>query len=126
MLNKRKRNTLFCLVGKTGSGKTFLSDELVKSGFCEKIITTTSRNERVDEVNGKDYKFVSNSDFLKKLSNNEFVEYIETPNGLYGTEISELEKLYINNCVVCLTIEGVEAIKKLNYKVKIILIEGKK
>ena len=52
------------IFGKTASGKSRIVNELVKRGY-KKIVTTTTRPARKGEVDGIDYKFIT--DDLKSL-----------------------------------------------------------
>jgi guanylate kinase len=55
-------NMLYCLLGKTCSGKTTILDHLRDLGF-NIIISYTTRPQREHEVDGKDYYFVTEEQF---------------------------------------------------------------
>ena len=57
----------------------------------KKIITSTSRPPRQDEIEGKDYYFLTRTDFEAKLENYEFIEHVEYGGNLYGTYKTELQ-----------------------------------
>ncbi|MGL4989500.1 MAG: hypothetical protein ACRC5F_09745 [Cetobacterium sp.] len=86
LMKKKKEHTLFCLVGETGVGKSFLAKEVVRSGFCEMITTTTTRPQREGEINGEDYNFIEVDDFKKKIVKEEFVEFVYNSGNYYGFE----------------------------------------
>ena len=89
-----KKSKFIVLAAPSGSGKTTLVNKLlteVKLNL-EFSISATSRKPRKDEINGKNYFFLSKDDFLKKIENNEFLEWEEVyKDTFYGTLISELE-----------------------------------
>ena len=57
---------IYCIVGPSGSGKTTLANYCSSIGIVE-IISSTSRKARNNEVEGKDYYFVDNSDFNNSI-----------------------------------------------------------
>ncbi|MEQ8810944.1 MAG: guanylate kinase, partial [Imperialibacter sp.] len=70
----------------SGSGKTtlvkHLLDHIPSLAFS---ISATTRKPRNQEVNGKDYYFLSFSDFQSKIERDEFIEWEEVYNGsFYG------------------------------------------
>ena len=80
----------------SGSGKTTLVNHLLQQnlplGFS---ISATSRKPRGQEVNGKEYYFLSETDFREKINEDAFVEYEEVYNGaFYGTLKTELQRLW--------------------------------
>lgn len=61
-------------VGKSASGKdTFLKKQVAVG--VKPIVSYTTRPQRVGEVDGVDYHFVSNGKFSQMITNNEFLEY---------------------------------------------------
>lgn len=101
---------MIILVGPSASGKTEIVKYLIKYFSYTKFVTTTTRNIRVNEINGIDYNFISTAEFLDKIKNNEFIEFVNYNNNYYGTE-----KRNINDST-CLIIEpsGLKAFKQLN------------
>ena len=64
---------MIILVGPSASGKTEIVKYLIKYFSYTKFVTTTTRNIRVNEINGVDYNFISTAEFLDKIKNNEFI-----------------------------------------------------
>lgn len=84
---------LIVLTGRTAAGKdTIQSQLLLKYSNVKKVITTTSRSPRIGERNGVNYFFLSEEEFRRKISQGEFVEYVEYGGNLYGTYKSEIDK----------------------------------
>ena len=81
---------MLVIVGPSASGKTQIVQELIKTYHMEKLVTYTSRAPRVNEVEGRDYHFISKDDFEEKIKNNFFIEYVNYNNNYYGTSFSDL------------------------------------
>ena len=62
--------------------KKLLSIELLNLGFS---ISSTTRTKRDNELDGKDYHFLSVVDFKEKIQNNEFLEWEEVYKNVYKT-----------------------------------------
>jgi len=77
------------------SGKTTIIHALIAKGLPLAFsVSATSRQPRINEINGEDYYFLSLKEFKNKIANNEFVEYEEVyPGVYYGTLKNELEKI---------------------------------
>lgn len=80
----------------SGSGKTTVVNYLLKHvpnlAFS---ISATTRAKRPGEVDGKDYYFLSQEEFEKRLANDEFLEHEEVYHGLYyGTLKSEVDRIW--------------------------------
>jgi guanylate kinase len=55
-------------------------------------VSATTREPRADEVNGRDYHFLSPDEFEARARGGEFVEHAEYAGNRYGTLRSELER----------------------------------
>ena len=80
----------------SGAGKT----TIVKSLLGNKLplsfsISACSRQKRENEINGKDYHFLSIKDFKQKINEQAFIEWEEVyENNYYGTLKSEIERIW--------------------------------
>lgn len=82
---------LIIITGKTASGKdTVVGKILEKDPEFKKVLTTTSRVPRNAEVNGRDYHFISESEFKRKIETGDFLEYVEYGGNLYGTQKNQI------------------------------------
>lgn len=81
----------------SGAGKTTIVRKLL-ANHADKIsfsISASTREPRTGELDGKDYYFISNDDFLHKVAKQEFIEFEEVYAGtFYGTLRSELERIW--------------------------------
>lgn len=80
----------------SGAGKTTIVHHLLKKiPDLEFSISATTRQQRGEEVNNKDYYFISKEDFLHRIAHKEFVEFEEVYSGtFYGTLRSEIERIW--------------------------------
>ena len=70
-----KNSKLIIISSPSGAGKTTLCKLLIKKMKNVNLsISYTSRSKRLNEVNGKDYHFVSKDSFLKLSNKNYFIE----------------------------------------------------
>jgi guanylate kinase len=83
----------------SGSGKTTIVKQVLKTiPELEFSISACSRQPRINEVDGKDYYFISADEFRRRIENNEFVEWEEVyKDQYYGTLKSELERIWNKN-----------------------------
>jgi len=79
----------------SGSGKTTIVRHLLQQDFnLEFSVSATSRPIRGNEIDGKDYYFLSADTFREKINNDEFLEWEEVyPNCFYGTLKEEVERI---------------------------------
>ena len=67
---------LLILAGPAGVGKSTLCDRLVRDApGIERVITATTRPPRSNEVNGRDYHFLSDVEFDRKIAAGDFLEW---------------------------------------------------
>ena len=82
----KKKGIMFVLSSPSGAGKTTLTKKLAEhnSQFIISISYTT-RKPRSNEINGKDYHFVSKEEFNSLVKKNSFFEYANIFDNCYGT-----------------------------------------
>lgn len=102
---------LIILCGPSGSGKTTVAHHLLAE-VPELVfsVSATTRAQRPNETDAKDYYFLTTEEFRRRLQNNEFVEYEEVYKGTYyGTLKSEMERIWKMGKVPVLDIDVVGA-----------------
>jgi guanylate kinase len=87
---------LVIISAPSGAGKTTIVKHLLDSGLNLSFsVSATTRALRGDEIDGKDYFFISVPEFKKRIENGEFVEWQEVYKDLlYGTLKSEMERIW--------------------------------
>lgn len=81
----------------SGAGKTTIVRHLLTkhSDKLEFSISASTRAPRGEEVDGKDYYFISQEEFLHKVAKHEFIEFEEVYSGtFYGTLRTEVERIW--------------------------------
>lgn len=98
----------------SGAGKTTIVKHLL-SKFPNDLafsISASTREPRGNEVDGKDYYFISKDDFLHKIAKQEFIEFEEVYSGtFYGTLRSELERIWAEGKSVIFDIDVVGGLR---------------
>ncbi len=110
------KGTLVLFSGPSGAGKdTVLNVVLSKNENLQRSISVTTRGIRDDEVNGKDYYFVSRDDFQKMIDNGDVLEFAQYGENLYGTPKAPVDKWLNEGKTVILKIEvqGAAKIKEI-------------
>lgn len=89
------KGKLIIFSAPSGAGKTTIVKHLLNQNLnLEFSISATSREPRTNEINGRDYYFISIGEFQQKVKNNEFLEWEEVYKGIcYGTLKSEIERI---------------------------------
>ena len=93
-MNKGK---LIVFSAPSGSGKTTIVKHLLKQPELnlEFSISATSREKRGEEINGKDYYFLTAKEFISKIKKDEFLEWEEVyRDNFYGTLKTEVERIW--------------------------------
>lgn len=90
------KGKIIILSAPSGTGKStiislLMKDPTLRLGFS---ISATSRNPRGNEIDGKDYFFLTEKEFQDKIDKGEFVEWEEVYKGTrYGTLESEVSRV---------------------------------
>lgn len=76
---------LFVLSAPSGAGKTTLCDALRQTPDFVYSVSCTTRPPRAGEIEGEDYHFISEGDFLARVEAGEFLEHARVHQHSYGT-----------------------------------------
>ena len=112
------KGKLIVFSAPSGSGKTtivrsLLKDKNLKLKFS---VSATSRVKRINEIEGKDYYYLSINEFKKKIDQDAFVEWEEVyKDQYYGTLKSEIDRIREEgyNVVFDIDVAGGISIKEL-------------
>jgi guanylate kinase len=81
------------ITGPSGVGKgTLIKGLLERVPGLQLAVSATTREPRPGEVNGRDYHFLSDEDFDRRVAAGEFVEHAVYAGNRYGTLRSELAR----------------------------------
>lgn len=92
----QRSGILLVVSGPSGSGKTTLCRRLAEAEEAHYSISCTTRAPREDEVNGRDYHFLTHDEFKERVDAGEFLEHAKVHGNYYGSLISEVLE-YIGN-----------------------------
>jgi len=88
-MEDKKQGFLFIISGPSGAGKTTLCDMLLKKYPDLKYsISTTTRSKRGNEKDRSEYYFVSDTEFQKMITEDDFLEWALVHGAHYGTRKS--------------------------------------
>jgi guanylate kinase len=84
---------LLIISSPSGAGKTTLTRDLL-AHYPELAfsVSHTTRKPRPQEVEGRDYHFISREEFMQRVNDNAFAEWAEVHGNLYGTAIAEIDR----------------------------------
>ena len=97
-MNTEKINKLIIISSPSGAGKTTLCKLLIKKMKNINLsISYTSRNKRLNELEGKDYFFVNKDKFERLKKQNFFIETAKNFNNFYGSPFKNINKAFKRN-----------------------------
>ena len=112
-----KKGMMFVLSSPSGAGKTTLTKKIAEnnSNFIISISYTT-RKARSNEINGKDYHFVTTEKFNSLVKENNFFEYANIFDNYYGTHKKTVLGLLSKGKDVLFDIDwqGTQQLKKIS------------
>ncbi|MBQ1609612.1 MAG: guanylate kinase [Elusimicrobia bacterium] len=114
----KKKGMIIIVSAPSGAGKTSICDALIKSDKnIVYSVSTTTREPRKGEKNGREYFFVNDSEFKKMVKTNMFVEWAKVHDHFYGTSKKVLEQTINKGKDILLDIDVQGAVKiKKQYK----------
>lgn len=80
-----RHGILFVISAPSGAGKTTLVEALRKTSDLFYSVSCTTRAPRAGEIDGKDYRFLSDADFRTRLGAGDFLEHAQVHGDFYGT-----------------------------------------
>ena len=91
---QNRRGRLVVLSGPSGVGKgTVLRGLLEVCPNARRVVTCTTREPGLDEVEGRDYFFLSEEEFRRKIDEGYFLEYAQVHLNWYGTPLESVRKI---------------------------------
>lgn len=110
-----KKGKFIIISGPSGAGKGTICDRLINEIDAAYSISCTTRKAREGEVDGVDYYFISTDDFLKKIKDDEFLEYNNYNGNYYGTlKKSVLDEINNGrNVFLEIDVNGAHNVKKI-------------
>ena len=115
---QRNSGLLIVISSPSGAGKTSICKRLLKEN--NKIfvsVSDTTRAPRDNEINGNDYNFISESEFKRKIKNNEYVEFAKVFGNYYGSLKENVNSILSagNDVLFDIDWQGAKQLKKSSY-----------
>jgi guanylate kinase len=80
-----RHGILFVVSAPSGAGKTTLVERIRRNPNLFYSVSCTTRTPRAGEIDGQDYRFLSDADFRERVAKGEFVEHAQVHGDHYGT-----------------------------------------
>jgi len=122
-MNTVNQTKLIIISSPSGAGKTTLCKLLMKKiKNISLSVSYTSRNRRLNEIEGKDYFFITEKKFIKLKNRNFFIETAKNFNNYYGSPFNNIKFANKNNKLLLFDIDwkGARKIRKYYNKKNII------
>ena len=118
MLSNMEKGKIIIISAPSGCGKSTIINALLKRGEIDMqfSVSATNRPPRDGEVHGVNYYFLTDDDFKKAISQDDFVEYEEVyPGRYYGTLKSEIARIVDggHNVVLDIDVKGGVNVKRM-------------
>ena len=112
-MNTDQKNKIIIISSPSGAGKTTLCKLLLKKmRYINLSISYTSRNQRLNEIDGKDYFFISKEKFNNLKNKNFFIETAINFGNYYGSPYKNLKTLKKNQILFDIDWKGARKIRK--------------
>ena len=118
--NENKKNqqtekkTILCTVGRTGSGKNYISERLSTILDYPLVVSHTTRPKRDNETNGVEHWFDTKEEFDDLMQNNTMIAYTKIGEYEYCALLEDIG----DNAIYIIDPHGIEYLKQ-NFKDKI-------
>jgi len=108
-----KPGMLLVLSGPGGVGKSTVAKKLREAGDFWVSVSATTRKPRSNEIDGRDYFFVTDEEFTRMINANEFLEWAEFAGNRYGTPQEKVEHALLlgRNVLLEIEIAGAKQVK---------------
>ena len=121
-MSSTKDGMMLILSSPSGAGKTTLVKKISIENNFQISVSHTTRSPRTNEIEGKDYFFITKEKFEILIKKNEFIEYAKVFGNYYGSSKQTVIKNLDNgkNVIFDIDWQGTEQIKKINLNYKLV------
>ncbi|HEY6074094.1 MAG TPA: guanylate kinase [Anaerolineales bacterium] len=109
------KQLIIVISGLSGAGKDSVVEAMVRKGLLFRfVVTATSREKREDEVDGRDYYFISKEEFERMIEADELLEHATVYGEYKGVPRKELERALASgeDVVLRLDVQGAATVKQ--------------
>jgi len=121
----RTEPLLIVISGPSGAGKDTVVQRMKERGLpFHFVVTATTRPQRPNEVNGRDYFFVSKHEFARMIDQNELIEYALVYGDYKGIPKAQVRAALTSgkDVIMRLDVQGAETVRKLAAEALLIFI----
>ena len=91
MVKINRRGLVLVISSPSGAGKTTICKNIIEKVCNVSLsVSVTTRKKRKGEIEGKDYFFKTNEEFIPMMNNNDFIESAKVFGNFYGTLKAEV------------------------------------
>lgn len=88
------KGNLIIISSPSGGGKgTLIREVLLTVPDIGYSVSYTTRARRLDEIDGRNYHFISVEEFQKRIDAGDFLEFAEVHGNMYGTSLSQVREI---------------------------------
>ncbi|GAB6283176.1 MAG: guanylate kinase [Ignavibacterium sp.] len=117
------KGRIFVVSAPSGTGKTTIIKHLLKELPDLKFsVSATTRKKRENEIDGVDYFFITEEEFLEKIKHNEFIEWQKVYDYYYGTFKKSLDDNINSGKDIILEVDVLGALNIKKYYPSAVLI----
>jgi guanylate kinase len=112
----RPSSLLIVISGPSGAGKDTVLQRMMERGLpFHFVVTATTRPRRTDEVDGRDYWFVSKEEFARMIEEDELIEYAIVYGDYKGIPKQQVRTALASgkDVILRIDVQGAETIRKL-------------
>ena len=118
MTTINSNNLIIVIASPSGAGKTSVCHRLLeRDDQLGLSISDTTRSARDNEIDGKDYNFISKDEFKRRIRENAYIEFATVFGNFYGSLYSNIEEHFSNGRDILFDIDwqGATQLKKSSY-----------
>src|SRR5512146_3419714 len=116
---------LIVISGPSGAGKDTVMQRMKERGLpFHFVVTATTRPQRLNEVHGRDYWFVSKEQFARMIDEDELIEHAIVYGDYKGIPKQQVREALASgmDVVMRLDVQGAESVRRLAHEALLIFI----
>ncbi len=122
MTDKMKKGKLVIISGPSGVGKSTICQRVIEALDAFLSVSATTRSIGENEVDGKNYWYLTREEFQARIDRDEFLEYADVYGNYYGTPKPPVDEALTDGRTVILEIDVQGALQVKKRKPEAIMI----